>query len=149
MPGINMAAFWLAAVIVLLVVEGAVPGLVSIWFAIGALAAFIAALVHAQLWLQIVWFLVISLATLGLTRPLAKKYVNGKVQPTNADRLIGKDCVVTEKIDNLQGTGQVNAGGMSWTARSAEEGLCFEKGSVVTVCRIEGVKLIVSACEKV
>ena len=142
---IDMAAFWLAAVIVLLVIEGLVPGLVSIWFALGALAAFIAALAHAQLWLQIVWFLLISVVTLALTRPLAKKYINGKVQPTNADALIGKECVVTEDIDNLMGAGQVTVGGMTWTARSEEDNVRCSKGSVVTVMRIEGVKLIVSA----
>ena len=39
---ISMTALWLAAMIVLLIVEALVPGLVSIWFALGALAAIIA-----------------------------------------------------------------------------------------------------------
>ena len=74
--GIQMSVFWLVAMVVLLIVEAAVPGLISIWFAIGALAALISALFHAPIWLQLVWFLVVSILTLILTRPFVKKYVN-------------------------------------------------------------------------
>lgn len=140
---LDMSIVWLVAMVALLIVEALVPGLVSIWFAIGALAALIAALLHAPLWLQIVWFLAVSVATLVLTRPLAQKFVNSRTQPTNADALIGHDCVVTENIDNLAGTGAVKIGGKVWTARSEEESTCFAEGDVVTAVRIEGVKLIV------
>ena len=64
----DMTVVWLIAMIVLLVVEGLVPGLISIWFALGALAALVSALLHAPLWLQIVWFLAVSIAALALTR---------------------------------------------------------------------------------
>lgn len=140
---LDMSIVWLVVMVALLIVEALVPGLVSIWFAIGALAALIAALLHAPLWLQIVWFLAVSVATLVLTRPLAQKFVNSRTQPTNADALIGHDCVVTENIDNLAGTGAVKIGGKVWTARSEEENTRFAEGDVVTAVRIEGVKLIV------
>lgn len=140
---LDMSIVWLVAMVALLIVEALVPGLVSIWFAIGALAALIAALLHAPLWLQIVWFLAVSVATLVLTRPLAQKFVNSRTQPTNADALIGRDCVVTESIDNLAGTGAVKIDGKVWTARSENENTCFAAGDVVTAVRIEGVKLIV------
>ena len=58
---INMAAVWLIAMVVLLVVEAIVPGLISIWFALGALAALIAAALNAPLWLQVAWFFVVSI----------------------------------------------------------------------------------------
>ncbi len=140
---LNMPFFWLFAMIALLVVEALAPGLVSIWFALGALAAMLAALLHAPVWLQVVWFLAVSVATLCLTRPLAKKYVNGRVQPTNADALLGKDCLVTEPIDNLSGTGAVKIDGKVWTARAEEEGARYAIGEIVHAVRIEGVKLIV------
>ena len=140
---VNMAVVWLVAMVVLLIVEAIVPGLVSIWFAIGALAALIAALLNAPLWLQVVWFLAVSVATLVLTRPLAQRYVNSRVQPTNADALIGRDCVVTEDIDNLAGTGAVKIGGKVWTARTEDENDRYAQGDVVRAVRIEGVKLIV------
>lgn len=138
-----MTAAWLVLMIVLLIVEGAMPGLVSIWFALGALAAMIAAILHAPIWLQVLWFLVVSGLSLWLTRPLAKKFINGRTQPTNADMLIGKKCVVTEDIDNLLGTGAVSAGGKEWTARAETADVKFPRGQVVTIARIEGVKLIV------
>ncbi|MBR4549866.1 MAG: NfeD family protein [Oscillospiraceae bacterium] len=142
-PTVSMAVLWLIAMVVFLIVEGIVPGLVSIWFAIGSLAALLSAALHAPVWLQVVWFLLVSVAALAVTRPLAKKYVNARTQPTNADRIIGKECVVREPIDNLQGTGAVAVDGKVWTARMEEDGLTAREGEVVVARRIEGVKLIV------
>ena len=139
----DMTVVWLIAMIVLLVVEGLVPGLISIWFALGALAALVSALLHAPLWLQIVWFLAVSIIALALTRPLAKKYINSRTQPTNADMLIGKECIVRESIDNVRGTGSVSVGGKVWTARTENEGVRLQEGDLAVVVRIEGVKLIV------
>lgn len=143
----SMTTIWLAAMIVLLLVEAAAPGLVSIWFALGALAAMISSMLHAKLWLQAVWFCVISLVSLWLTRPLAKKYVNARTTPTNADMVIGKECIVTEEIDNALGTGAVSVGGKIWTARLENPETHAEKGTKMNVLRIEGVKLIVKAAE--
>ena len=142
--GINMTVFWLIAMVVLLVIEGVIPGLVSIWFAAGALAALLLSLVGAPLWLQIVLFLAASVVLLVLTRPLAKKYVNSRTMPTNADRIIGMDCLVTEEIDNLRGTGAVSVDGKTWTARMDRVDGTAPKGAVVKAQRIEGVRLIVS-----
>ena len=138
----NMSIVWVVLMVVFLVVEAATAGLTCIWFAIGSLAALIAALFDAQLWLQIVWFLVISFVTLYFTRPLVKKYVNSRSQPTNADMVIGKEALVTEDIDNVEATGAVSVGGKVWTARSADGGR-IKSGAVVSVLRIDGVKLIV------
>lgn len=139
----QMSVFWLIAMVVLLVVEAVVPGLISIWFALGALAALISALFHAPVWLQIVWFVAVSVIALVLTRPLVRKYVNSRVTPTNADMVIGKDAVVTEGIDNLHAKGAVLLDGKTWTARMDQETEKAETGETVRVLRIEGVKLIV------
>ena len=142
---VSMSVIWLVAMVILLVVEAMVPGLISIWFAIGALAALISALFHAPVWLQLVWFFAISILTLVLTRPFVKKYVNSRVTPTNADVVIGKDAVVTERIDNLHAQGAVMLDGKVWTARTEKEQVTVEAGETVRVLRIEGVKLIVEA----
>jgi len=141
--GLNMPVIWLIAMVVFLAVEAIVPGLVSLWFAFGALAAVLASLAGAPFWLQVLWFLLVSVASLALTRPLAKKYVNGRVMPTNADRVLGKECVVREAIDNLHGTGAVAVDGKVWTARTADDSVVVPAGETVTAVRIEGVKLIV------
>lgn len=140
---VSMAVVWLIAMAVFLIVEGIIPGLVSIWFAVGALAALLAAMVGAPLWLQLVWFVLVSIAALALTRPLAKKYVNGRVTPTNADRILDKECVVRETIDNLRGTGAVAVDGKVWTARMLNEDETAREGEIVIARRIDGVKLIV------
>ena len=145
--GLTMTTFWLIVMVLFLVVEATTVGLVCIWFAAGALIALLAAMCGAQLWLQIVLFLVVSAATLYFTRPLVKRYVNSKVEPTNADMVIGKECRVTETVDNIAGTGAVYVDGKTWTARSADDEVIPE-GTLVTAKSIDGVKLIVAAPEK-
>lgn len=140
----NMSIVWLVLMVLLFIIEAATAGLTVIWFALGALAALIAALFGAQIWLQVLWFLVVSIATLWFTRPLALKYLNGRSVATNADRVVGMEGVVCEDIDNLAGTGAVKLDGKEWTARS-DSGANIPSGSVVKVHRIEGVKLIVDA----
>ncbi len=144
----TMTVVWAVLIVLFLIVEGATAGLTSIWFAAGALAALAAAFLDLPVWLQIVLFIVISAATLVLTRPLAKKYVNRKIQPTNADRAIGGVATVTERIDNIAGIGAVTLGGRMWTARSAT-GEIIEEGTRTEVKAIEGAKLIVEPQEAV
>ena len=62
---------------------------------------------------------------------------------TQADMLIGQECIVTELIDNVAGTGAVSVGGKVWTARTENEGVRLQEGDLAVVVRIEGVKLIV------
>lgn len=139
----SMTTFWIIAMVVFLVIEAVTVGIVSVWFAIGALFAMVTAMLGANLWVQITVFLVVSAIALYFTRPLVKKFVNNKVEPTNADMLIGKECRVVETIDNLSGTGAVYVDGKTWTARTVDEEIIPE-GQLVTAERIEGVKLIVS-----
>ena len=134
--------FWIAAFVVFLALEAITVGLTSIWFAAGALAALITALLHGPIWLQAVWFVVVTVLALIFTRPLAKKYINSRSVATNADRSIGKLAVATERIDNLAGTGAVKLDGVEWTARSAGDEI-IEAGAGVRVCEIRGVRLIV------
>ena len=92
---------WLIVLAVCLVIEIATYGLVTIWFAGGALVTFFVSLLTDNLAVQIVIFLVVSLIMLIFTRPIAMKLVNGKRTRTNVDSVIGKICKVTETIDNF------------------------------------------------
>lgn len=138
-----MIVFWAAATVVFIIIEAATVGLASIWFALGSLCALIAALLGAQLWLQIVWFVVISVVTIVATRPLVKKYVNGKKQPTNADRLIGTTIRVREDVDNIAATGSANVDGKVWSVRSID-GKRIPAGTLAVIKDIQGVRLIVA-----
>ena len=139
----SMSLFWLIAMVLFGVLEAVTVGLTSIWFAVGSLAALIAASLGAFALVQVIVFLVVSFVTLLLVRPLAQRYINDRKEPTNADRVIGREAVVTQAIDNLKGEGQVNVSGAVWTARSQEEAP-IPAGARVRVLRIEGVKVIVS-----
>ena len=134
---------WLVLTVLFAVIEGVTPQLVSIWFAGGSLCAMIVSLFGAPLWVDIAVFVGVSALLLILTRPLIKKRWGPKVVRTNADAAIGKDAIVTARIDNVEGTGLVNLGGQIWSARS-ENGDPIDEGATVLVKRIEGVKLIVT-----
>ena len=142
-PPSGTIAFWVVALVVFLIVEAVTAGLVSIWFVFGSLVALICAALGAAVWLQIFWFVIVSVATLVLTRPLVKRYVDSRSVATNADRSIGRAAVVTERIDNLAATGAGKLDGVVWTARSTDDAVAIETGERVTVRAIEGVKLIV------
>ena len=138
-----MVYVWLGILIAAVVVEVCTAQMVSVWFAIGALASFFVALAGvSQLWIQIVVFVVVSAIAVIVTRPLIRKMVNKKAQPTNADMVIGKTGVVTETIDNLAPTGLVKVSGSVWTARSADDSV-IESGERVIIKEISGVKLLV------
>ena len=139
----ELSIFWLSAVIILGVIEAATVGLVSVWFALGALAALISSLFGGPLWLQILLFIVVTVVALFVTRPLVKKYFSkSSHKPTNADMVLGKQGIVTENIDNLSSTGAVKCMGKEWSARSSD-GEIIPKGETVIAVKIEGVKLIV------
>lgn len=135
---------WLIALIALLVLEAATVGLVSLWFAAGALCALLTSFFVDNIWVQFAVFLVVSFVCLIAIRPLARRYVNPRRVATNADRVIGAEGVVTQAIDNLRAQGQVSVSGAPWTARTEEGCPAVPAGSRVKVLRIEGVKLIVA-----
>lgn len=140
--------FWLILFVVLLIIEILTMGLTTVWFAGGALVAFILAFVGFDLPVQIIVFLLVSIALLVLTRPLAIKFFNKERQKTNAEGLIGQKAVVLEKIDALHGTGRAEVNGMEWSARTDEIEEIIEVGEVVIIEGIQGVKLIVKKEEK-
>lgn len=78
---IPFTVLWLIALIVFAVGEAITVGLTSVWFAVGALGALIAAGFGAALWLQVVVFLALSGVTLLLVRPLAKKFLTPATRP--------------------------------------------------------------------
>ena len=137
-----MKLIWAGLLVVFVIGEAVTVGLASIWFAVGALVALACALLGANLWVQLTAFMLASALSLAAFRPLARKYINGKVEPTNADRIIGGEALVTEEIHNIRGKGAVTIGGMTWTARS-EGDEKIPVGTLVRILRIEGVKVYV------
>ncbi len=144
--GIDSLYFWLAVIIISIAVEAVTLGLCGIWFAVGGVAALIAATFGASLWVQLVIFVVLSAVMLLLVRPLFSRFLKSGRQATNADRIIGQTAVVSEPIDNLSETGAVRVLGKEWTART-KDGTPVPAGARVTILEIRGVKAIVQKTE--
>ncbi|MBQ3501748.1 MAG: NfeD family protein [Oscillospiraceae bacterium] len=139
---IPMPLVWLIIAVVLGVIEAVTVTLVSVWFAIGAIAAIIPAYFGVPLWGQILVFLAASAIAFAFTKRFFKDIVKVKKQPTNSDSLIGTDGIVTSEINNLEGTGKVYISGLTWSAK-ASDGDIIPEGAVVTVEKIEGASLFV------
>lgn len=144
----NMILVWTALAIVFGLIEAATAGLVSLWFIFGAMAAAVAAALGWHWGVQLGIFLVVSVLVLVLLRPVLSRHIRPKIQPTNADALIGQTAVVTAAIDNVQGGGQVKVGGAIWSALSADDAVLAPETAVV-IQEIRGVKLIVMQKEDV
>lgn len=137
-----MGWIWLAAIVILCILEAVTTQLVCIWFVAGSVAAFVTELLGGPIWLQILLFVVVSAVVVAATRPLVKKLTKADKEKTNADRVVGMTAIVTEDIDNINGTGLAKVAGQVWSARSADNS-AIEQGREVKIERIEGVKLIV------
>lgn len=134
---------WLVILAVLLVIEIATLGLTTIWFAAGALVAFLMSLAQLNVYFEIVVFLVVSILMLLFTRPIAVKYFNSKRIKTNYESVIGSVAKVTQTINNYNATGVVVVAGVEWMARAADDSYIINSGSRVIVKEVSGVKLIV------
>lgn len=143
-----MQYFWLALLIIFVVVEAATVGLVSIWFAGGALVAMFFAMAGAAPVWQDISFLAVSGLLLALTRPLVKKHLLKKRTKTNYQSVIGEVAKVIETVDNYNQTGAAFVDGKEWTARSVNDAVTLPEGTLARVVAIEGVKLMVEPYEQ-
>ena len=85
-----MSYIWLAGVVVFAIMEAATVSINFVWFAFGSLSAMIAAMCGAQLWLQLVVFVAVTGFALYFTKPLVKKYLQGKHQRAQHSK---QDCL--------------------------------------------------------
>ena len=120
-----MPWIWLGVAVAAIVFEASTLALVAVWFIPSALVS-----------------LVLSLALMIFLKPFMKKVLKVRYSPTNADTVIGKTGTVIEKIDNIAATGAVKVDGKIWTARSDNDSLTIDEGTLVCAVAIEGVKLI-------
>ena len=140
--------FWLAAAAVLALIEAFTMGLTTIWFAGASVIAAIAAFFGAPVLAQIMIFLIGSGVLVIFTRPIAKKKLHIGEEKTNLDLILGRDAVVIQEILPQSG-GRVRQGGIEWAAVAPEEKEAIPAGETVTICAVEGVKLIVTKKKEV
>lgn len=143
-----MPVFWVIAFVVLIGIEVLTMALTTVWFAGGALAAFILALLGAGIEAQLIVFVIVSFILLFFTRPFVSKYINKKTTKTNSESLIGRHARVTAKVDNEESTGAAVVNGQEWTVRAFDDSKTYAPGEIVVIREIRGVKLIVSSAEE-
>jgi membrane protein implicated in regulation of membrane protease activity len=77
------------------------------------------------------------------SKTFLRKYLKKRPnEVTNVDSLVGQTAIVTEKLDNMSQTGAVRINGLEWSARSVDDAVTPEKGTLVVIREISGVKLI-------
>ena len=139
---------WLALFVAMLAVEALGPALVSVWFAFGALVALIVSFIpEVAWWVEVVIFVVISLATLLALRPVLRRYFKRNNYNTNIDSFTGKRGYVIEDIEYLK-PGAVKIGDVSWTAIPVDKDAKILENEVIEVVAVNGNKLIVKKVEE-
>ncbi len=137
----DFSIIWLILLVVFIVVEAGTFGFVSIWFAIGSLAALITSFFVSSSVVQTIVFFVVSFVLLIATFPLAKKIRKRKQTPTNADRNIGRQGTVIKNITPSV-PGRIKIDGVDWTAYSSET---LSEGDLCIIEEIEGTSVKVKA----
>jgi membrane protein implicated in regulation of membrane protease activity len=137
-----LPVIWIAAALILGAIEALTLGLTTLWFAIGALAAALSALLGAGLFPQIVVFFAVSVAALYFTRPILVRKLKLGREKNVTDQMTGRAGIVTEAIQPFS-TGLVKVGGVVWTAMGDTPEAAIPQGGRVTVMRVEGVRIIV------
>lgn len=139
----EMWIVWLILLVIFAIIEAATLGLATVWFAIGSAVSMVMDLCGAPLYAQIIAWIVVSLVSFIICfiwiRPKIDRKGRG-TEPTNADRVIGMEGIVTKDIDPIEGKGQVKVIGQVWSAKSEHP---ISEGTKVKVLSLEGVKIVV------
>lgn len=144
---ITMIIIWVIVIAVAIIIEEQTAQLVSIWFAAGAIAGIIAALLKWEVYWQLLLASGISFLLVIATRPLAKKLTLNTEVKTNADKFIGMTGKVTKDI-TPDTKGEIKVDYQLWTAVSLNNKE-IKVGEIVVVKEIIGNKLVVELVEEI
>lgn len=140
---VSWMILWGILFVVLVILELCTMQLVSVWFAAGSLAGFIAAACGMNPLGQSILFVVVSFLLLLISMPLLKKFRKSNPNTKAVDPDVGKDAVVTEEVNNEQSTGRVRIGDSNWRARTRDDAV-IAVGAIVTVTEISGTTAYVT-----
>src|SRR5487761_2219190 len=110
--------FWLALILVFLVVEVLSLSFVFLMFAVGSVGGLVAALLGAPVYVEFIVAALLSLALVFLVRPPLLRLTRRGADParSNVEALLGTSGTVVLAFQ--EGRGQVKlANGETWTAR--------------------------------
>lgn len=145
----NLWQLWTLVGILCLILELTSGDFFIMCFSIGAFVTAIVAAFVPSFTVQVIVFAVASLLCLLFVRPLALKYFHRKDpdRPSNADAMVGRRGVVTEKIE-AGGYGRVKIDGDSWKAQSSIAS-DINKGTRVEVTAIDSVIITVIPVDEI
>lgn len=133
---------WAGTALVLGTIELTTLDFFFLMLAIGAASGAVAAGMGAEFIVQLLVAVGVSVALLGIVRPIAKKRL---LKPTpssfGAAALVGQSGVVIERVDAHGGL--IRLAGEVWTARSYDGRSTFEEGATVGVVEIRGATALV------
>jgi membrane protein implicated in regulation of membrane protease activity len=135
---------WVVLAVLLAIGELLTPGLFFLGpLALAAGAAGLASALGAGTVGSVIVFLVGSLFSLVLLRPVARRHIRvPAISRTGTDALVGRRAIVTRKVDAAGG--RVRIGGEEWSARSYLDDEEYDEGAAVDVVKIEGATALVS-----
>ena len=133
-----MWAGWLIVAGICFVIEIYTIGFFVFWFGIGALITMLSSFFISNIFIQAMIFVISSSLLLFFTKPLSKKFIKeNQTTSTNVYSIIGKDALVIENIDSINGEGKIKVNGEIWSAISDTN---IKKDTKVRVLSINGVK---------
>ena len=135
---------WVLVAVALAVGEILTPGLFFLGpVALAAGAAAVADLLGAGTIGALVVFIVCSIASLAILRPIARRHIRQpSISRTGTDALVGRKALVTRQVDALGG--RVRVGGEEWSARAYLDDQVLVEGQTVDIVQIEGVTALVA-----
>ena len=139
----SMLYIWIGFFVLSVAAEAVTMILIAVWFMPGTLVAIVLSLLSVPVWIQVLVWLCVTVVTFIVTGGITQRFFNRRAEPTNADRVLGQEALVTETISAREQTGQVKVLGQLWSARNTDADTDIPAGSTVRVERIEGVRLYV------
>ncbi|MCF7934238.1 MAG: NfeD family protein [Spirochaetia bacterium] len=141
----SSALLWFLAGLALILLEFAAPGVIVVFFGIGAwVTALLLTFLPLSLTLQLLIFLIVSVASVLLLRSYALRVLNRKTSDEQeSDEAIGAVVVVRVRI-TADHPGAVFFGGTTWTAESDQ---VIEAGEKVRVTGRNGLVLTVESID--
>jgi membrane protein implicated in regulation of membrane protease activity len=123
--------------------ELATPGMFFLGpVALAAIPAAVVALIGGPAWLQVLVFILGSLGSIAVLRPIARAHLHmPALTRTGTAALVGARAVVLERVD--ANGGRVRLGGEEWSARAYMEEQVMEPGTRVEVAQIQGATALV------
>ncbi|HEX6327081.1 MAG TPA: NfeD family protein [Jiangellaceae bacterium] len=143
--GDNEWTLWTGLALILGIIETTTLDLVFLMLAVGAAGGAVVAAVGAPFLVQALAAIAVSVAMLGVVRPIAKRHLHQPItERTGVAALVGRRAIVLERVDGTGG--RVKLAGEVWSARSYD-GSVIEAGASVDVVEIQGATALVFAAE--